>query len=386
MRPGSSLLLASALLAAAVAALASRVLVAREAEAPPATATPGPDLRDFTAERKARELALSRLVEEGRWEAAEREARALLDFDPVSDVAGTALERSRREIVARDRLEEALALLGEGREEEALLALRAVPAGTEAGMRARVEAEPIQERVARRARADCLGLSRAGRHEEALARCRLHLDLTCGEEADPAALERLRWLERRLGKAGDAAWSCPRRPGAGAEGGDAETGGAAKGGAEAGGAEVRGILRAWERGEAGDHAALRLERLADRGNAEAARYAELLREAEARLREAAAALLDGELERARHALDQAAAAEERILGRQRSLRFLELSVRFARLALERGLELQEKRRPREARAILRLAAELDPSNVDVLRALWRLEDDPGGRAGPASPR
>lgn len=358
MRARASVLFVSALCAAVVAALASRAIVARGWEAAPAEA-PGPDLADFTAERKGRELALSRLVEEGRWETVEREAQALLDLDPISEVARAALERSREEIDARDRLEKALHLLEEGREEDALLGLLAIPEATEAGTRARVEAGPLRERVARRARADCLGLARAGRHEEALRRCRLHLDLTCGEEADPAVLQRQRWLERKLGLAGDAAWSCPQRSVAIVE---------------AGGADVRAILRAWERGEAGDHAALRLERLAEKGDAEAARHAGAVREAEIRLREAASSLLDGELERAYRALGQAAATEERLLGRRRSLRYLELSERFARLALKRGLELSEKRRFREAREILRLAAELDPSNLDVLRALWRLED------------
>lgn len=352
-------LLLSSLVAAAVAVLASRAIVARR-EAPAAVVVdPGPDLDEFTARRKSSEFALSRLVEEGRWEAVGEEARALLDFDPINEVAREALERSRRELDARERLSRALDLLDEGREEAALRAFFSIPAGTEAALRARVEAEPLAERVARRAKADCLGLSRAGRHAEALDRCRLHLDLVCARESDPAIVERLRWLERKTGGGGERAWSCPTRVPAGPEPGDAR---------------VREVLRAWERGEAGDHAALRLERLAERGVREAERHLEPMRRAEARLREALAALLEGELDRAREALERAAAAEAEILGRRRSARFRESSERYARLALERGLELEARRRYREAREVLARAAEVDPSNPEILRALWRVED------------
>lgn len=363
MRSSPLVLLLSSLAAAAVSVLATRAIVARKQATPPAEVVdPGPDLRDFTAQRKASEFSLSRLLEEGRWEAVEEEAGALLHLDPINEVARGALERSRSELDARDRLVRALDLLGEGREEAALRALLSIPAGTEAALRARVEAEPLAERVARRAKADCLGLSRAGRYEDALDRCRLHLDLTCARESDPAIVERLRWLERKTGARAESAWICPARSPAGLESGEAR---------------VREVLRAWERGEAGDHAALRLERLAARGIREAERYLEPIRRAEARLREALAALLEGELERAREALERAGDAEEEILGKRRSARYRESSERYARLALERGLELEAMRRFREAREVLSRAAEVDPANPDILRALWRVEDASG---------
>lgn len=355
--------LLSATLAALAVLLAARQLVdrARADGVPRVRVAAGETLEDFTRERRRRELALRRLLEEGRWAEAEEAAADLLDFDPINGSARDAIARSREERVAARALDAALRRLEEGKEVEALSALRAVPGGTEAHARARIEAEPLAERVARRARGDCLGLVRAGRHVHALESCRLHLDLVCARGADPAIVDRVRWLERRLGVGEDAAWRCPE-------------GGAGEG---AGDARVRAVLRSWERGEAGDHAALRLERLAARGVEGAEAMLEPLRRAEARLREATAALLEGDLERARRALLGAAEAEAAILGTGRSLRFRESVQHFGRLALERGLELEAKHRHAKALRVLRLGAELDPANPEILRALWRVEDRVG---------
>lgn len=367
--PSPLLLLASASIPACIVVFASRVLVERATAetAQVEVVASEPTLADFTLERRNLEFALRRLVEEGKWEGVEEEARALLAHDPINEVAREALVRGRAEREAARALGAALRLLDEGEEERALRALRGIPAGTEAHARARIEARPVAERIARRARGDCLGLAKAGHHARAMERCRLHLDLVCAEESEPAIVERLRWLERRLRVGKDEAWSCP--------------GGAAV--APEGDRRVREILRAWERGDAGDHAALRMERLAARGLEEARAYVEPMRRAEARLREGLAALIDGNLEKARQALGGAAEAEEEILGGGRSLRYRESVQRFGRLALERGLELEAKRRAPEALRVLRLGAELDPANTEILRALWRVEDGveearPGG--------
>lgn len=357
-RENPTLLLFSAFTAAFVVVFAARVVLARtEAEAIEGPPRHGPTLADFTAERRSREFGLGRLLDEGKWEAAAEEANALLAFDPASEVAREALERTRAEMRAAEALQGALRLLHEGKEEEAFVALRETPAGTEAATRARLEAEPLAERIAGRARGDCLGLIRAGRHERALQRCRLHLDLVCAEGAEPELVERLRWLERRLRLPLEERWHCP-----GGEQGAPDDAG------------IRAILRAWERGESGERAALRMEELARRGVEGAADYVEPLRRAEARLRDGMAALLEGELEKAWQALGRAGEAEEALLGAGRSLRFREAAQRFGRLVLERGLDLEARRRPREAHRILSLGAQLDPSNTAILRALWRLED------------
>lgn len=363
-RKESILLLASALGAALVSILASRVVVARtKTEQAERQLSVGPTLEDFSAERRNREFGLRLLVEEGRWEAAAEQARALLAFDPASGLAREVLERAQAEKRAAEGLAAALERLREGGEEEALRALYAIPADTESGRRARIEAEPLVERLSERARGDCLGLARAGSYERALERCRLHLDLACGRGAEPALLERLRWLERRLRVQAGETWSCPH-------GGKAEV--------DSG---VEAILRAWERGESGDRAALRMERLAAQGIEEAERYVEALRRAEAWLRDGFAALVAGDLEKARQALARADGAERELMGQGRSLRFREAAQRFARLALERGLELEAKRRYRDAQRVLGWGVELEPANTELLRALWRLEDE-GASAAP----
>lgn len=355
-----SLLLFSTFCAAFVVIFAARVVVARTPAEVEASAPTGPTLADFTAERRGRAFALRRLIEEGKWRSVEEEAQALLALDPISEVAREALERAGDERRAGDALQAALGLLGEGEELEALRALRSIPERTDAGRRARIEAAPLAERIAGRARGDCLGLVKAGRYRQALARCRLHLDLVCAAGAEAELVERLRWLERRLRVEAEAAWRCP--------------------GVEAAASrpsEVAAILRAWERGASGERAARELEEAASSGAEEARTYVEPLRLAEARLREGRAALLEGDLEEAERALTRAAAAEEALIGARRSLRFREAAQRFGRLALERGLELEAKRRPRDARRVLAMGAALDPSNTAILRALWRLED---GRA------
>lgn len=358
---GPGMLLLSASLAAFAVVVASRLVIAQAAAESPVLVVEGPTLEEFSRERRSLEFSLGRLVDEGKWEAAEEEAERLLRLDPISAPARQALARSREERSARRELEAALALRDAGEEERALRALRAIPPGTDAHARAGIEAMPIADRIARRARGDCLGLAKAGQHARALERCRLHLDLVCQTAIEPDLVERVRWLERRLRVDAEEAWSCP--------GGASETG--------EGDARVREILRAWERGEAGEHAALRLERLAARGVEEARALVAPMRRAESSLREGLAALLEGDLERARPALDRVAAAEETILGGRRSLRYRESVQRFGRLALERGLDLAAKRRHAEALRILREGAALDPANTEILRALWRIEDAAG---------
>lgn len=373
MSSPSRLLLLSSVFAATALVVGSGIRLAqasRAIEPPPVTAEGegqgGP--ASHRVRRLGLEVRLASALDRGRWEEAVELAEELRRHDPISSQARSAIRRAKEELAARERFLEGVEKLDRGKEEAALDAFFSVAPGTESHQRARLEATKVAARVSKRARGDCLGLQKEGRHREALASCRRHLDLVCATRVDPDILERVRWLERRIG---GEAWRCPANL-------DAWWGeGASSRGAVVGddslGPRLEAMVRQWAEGGSGERAIADVARLAEAGDARAGELLEALRASENHQREGIAHLLEDRLFEAEASLRIAARAEERLLQGRRSARLQAAFRDLGRRLLREGRRLEGQRRWSESFDSLLRASAADPSDPDILRALWGLE-------------